>query len=84
MEKYRQAISDAITELEDNKERLIENLFEIAINGELRDWAKDVELGEDFYFSRELFQSLDDKNIKLLIALIENIEMTVFRLSTSI
>ena len=61
------------------KEQLIDKVFDLAITGELKDWADTVEEGEDFYFSKELFESLNDKNVKKVISLIEFIELNFLK-----
>lgn len=75
MDQYDKAISNAIDQIEVCKENLIDIIFEIAINGELKEWAENVEVGEHFYFSKELFLSLEDKNIQHVISIIEMMEM---------
>lgn len=52
-------------------------MFEIAINGELKDFAETVDIGEHFFFSRELFESLEDEKIKKLLTLINNLENVI-------
>lgn len=75
MDHYEVAISNAIHEIEVCKEKLIDIIFDITISGELKDWAENVEVGEDFYFSKELYESLDDQNIKHLLSIINHLEM---------
>lgn len=53
MNYYENAIVNLIVELNHTKGNLIDNLFQIAITGELKDWAETVDIGEYFFFSRE-------------------------------
>jgi hypothetical protein len=79
---YNKSIGNSIVILEETKERLTDVIFQIAINGELKEWADEVEIGEHFYFSKELLQSLEDEKINLLISLVENIETVIAKLES--
>jgi hypothetical protein len=74
MNDYQHAIERTLKLLDETKERLIDQIFDLAINGELKAWSETIEIGEHFYFSKELLQSLEDENIKQLIDLIAQIE----------
>ncbi|MGQ7855800.1 hypothetical protein ACUN24_16320 [Pedobacter sp. WC2501] len=74
MDDYQHAIERTLKQLEETKEKLIDQIFDLAINGELKEWSETIEIGEHFYFGKELFESLEDKNIKQLIDLIAKIE----------
>lgn len=74
MNEYEGAILDTKFIIEEFKDKLIDCLFEIAINGELKEWAENVEVGEDFYFSKELYESLNDLKIKHLVSIINHLE----------
>jgi len=74
MNYYQHAIERMLKLLDETKERLIDQIFDLAINGELKEWSETVEIGEHFYFSKELFESLEDENIKQLIDLVAKIE----------
>ena len=80
MNYYKNAIANVIIELNHTKENLIDNLFQIAITGELKDWAETVDIGEHFFFSRDLFESLEDERIKKLLTLIGTIENVIYDL----
>lgn len=74
MDDYQQAIERTLKLLDATKEKLIDQIFDLAINGELREWSETVEIGEHFFFSRELLESLEDSNIQYLISLIDQLE----------
>ena len=81
MDDYQHAIERTLKQLEETKEKLIDQIFDLAINGELKEWSENVEVGENFYFSRELFQSLDDKSIKTILRLVDIIEDFIFNIN---
>ena len=72
--KYQTVLRETLLLIEQTKEQLIDHVFNLAITGELRDWANTVDEGEHFYFSKELFESLDDTNIQKIISVINFIE----------
>ena len=74
MNDYQTNISETFTILIETKEKLIQKIFDLAISGELKEWSDTIEEGEHFFFSRELFESLEDEKIKQLISLIISIE----------
>lgn len=75
MDNYTLSILNATNKLEQCKEELIDAMFDLAINGELKEWNNIVGEGEHFYFRRELFESLDDHNVQQLIKIIDVLEM---------
>jgi len=74
MNDYQTNISETVEILTDTKQKLIQKVFDLAITGELKEWSDTIEEGEHFIFSRELFESLEDENIRQLIDLITHIE----------
>lgn len=74
--KYRTVLHETLLLIEQTKEQLIDKVFDLAVTGELKEWADAVEEGGDFYFSKELFESLDDENIRKVISLINFIELS--------
>ena len=73
--KYQTVLHETLLLIEQTKEQLIDKVFDLAITGELKEWSNTVEEGEYFYFSKELFESLEDKNISVIISLINRIEI---------
>lgn len=75
MNDYQTNISETIEILIETKHKLIQKMFDLAITGELKEWSDTIDVGEHFYFSRELFESLDDPNIRYLIFLTTQLEI---------
>ncbi|MCY1662562.1 hypothetical protein [Chryseobacterium sp. SL1] len=75
------SILNAISVLEQCKEELIDAMFDVAFNGELKQSNYLVGECELFYFSRELSDSLDDPNVQRLIKIIDSLEMKFLNIS---
>lgn len=81
MNHYESSVINTVNLLNEFKEELVDNIFQIAINGELRVWSEITEIGEDYFFSKELLESLEDENVQMLISLVEHIEFIVNKFS---
>ncbi|RZJ49277.1 MAG: hypothetical protein EOO44_18565 [Flavobacterium sp.] len=77
MNSYELAIQKTIHQLSESKENLVDNIFQIAINGELKVWSEITEVGEHYFFSKELLQSLEDEKVQMLISLVEQMEFFI-------
>ncbi|WP_175635093.1 hypothetical protein [Pedobacter ghigonis] len=74
MNDYQTNISETVEILIEIKHKLIQKIFDLAITGELKEWSDTIEEGEHFFFSRELFESLEDRNVKVIIGVVAEIE----------
>lgn len=77
MDDYQTNISKTVEILTETKDKLIQKVFDLAITGELKEWSDTIDVGEHFYFSRELFESLGDTAIHKLLTLIGKIENVI-------
>ena len=78
MEKeYRTVIRDAVLKLVGIRNEVFDLSFDLAISGELKEWADAVPVGEDHTFTRELFEGCNDVNLKLLTELLGKVETVV-------
>lgn len=71
---YREALLNAASKLDFFMEGLLSNLFEVAMTGELKEWAETVPNGESHTLGMDLFSALDDINAKALVRLYKAIE----------
>lgn len=78
MEKdyYKECLKDAMTNLIRVNESIFENLIEISMQGELKEWNRSVPVGETHQFDFEIFRNSNDINIQLLVKLIESVDAT--------
>ena len=75
-EYYRECVQDALKNLLEVNQSIVDSLIPIAMNGELSEWNKSVPVGEVHQFNFELFKSCDDMNIKLLVDVLEKVDNT--------
>lgn len=73
---YRECVQDALKNLLEVNQSIVDSLIPIAMNGELSEWNKSVPVGEVHQFNFELFKSCDDMNIKLLVEVLEKVDST--------
>jgi len=74
--EYKESLEQAAAALVGIREQLFNIIFQVAITGELREWADSVEIGEQFTFSKEMFTGCGDANIQLLTQLLTSVEQT--------
>ena len=77
---YTEAIKDTVSVLVEARQKLFDQLFELSVTGELKEWADGVPVGEDHTFTKEIFDGLNDTNIQLLMPLLLKIETTTEKL----
>ncbi|MCX2575067.1 hypothetical protein [Pedobacter sandarakinus] len=80
MNDYQTNIFETVEILNETKHKLIQKVFDLAITGELKEWSDTIDVGEHFFFTRELFESLEDNRIKMIVALIDHLEVTLYKL----
>lgn len=67
--KYREAILGATSSLNSFASILFDKMFEIAVRGELKEWANTVPDKETHEITPELFEGCDDINIRACISI---------------
>lgn len=75
-ESYKENLKEVLENLEKANELILDSMISIALKGELLEWSNSVPVGEDHYFSKELFEGCDDYNIQLLVSLAEKLDET--------
>ena len=73
---YEDSLQQAAAALVDIREQLFNIVFQVAITGELKDWAESVDVGETVTFSKEMFEGCGDANVQLLTKLLSEVELT--------
>lgn len=76
-ESYRESLTVAVSKLVDIRQQVFDLAFDLAMAGELKEWSENVPAGEVHTFSKEIFEGCGDANLKLITALLTNIEITV-------
>lgn len=71
---YEKGILEALNKLIEANHAIFDGAVSIALHGELKEWSDAVPEGETHTFEFALLKQSDDPNIKLLIALMEEIE----------
>lgn len=74
---YRQALTDAVSDLVNIRSRVFDILFQLAVTGELKEWAETVPVGESHIFTKEMFEGCNDANMQMIVKLLNDIENTV-------
>jgi hypothetical protein len=72
-ENYRQNLIHALENLVTVNESVYQSIIDLAMQGELKAFNDTVPLGEVHQFDYELFKNMDDKNVQLLIEVIDKV-----------
>ena len=81
-ESYKEALLASVKLLVKTRHQLYDQLFELAVTGELQEWAASVPVGESHTFTNELFEALEDTNVQTLMPMLRMIEKTAEQLCT--
>ena len=73
-DSYEKGIIEALNKLIEANNAIFDGAVGIALHGELKEWSDTVPDGETHTFDFALIKQSEDPNIKLLIALMEEIE----------
>lgn len=73
-DSYEKGIIEALNKLIEANNAIFDGAVGIALHGELKEWSDSVPEGETHTFEFSLIKQSEDPNIKLLIALMEEIE----------
>lgn len=73
---YKESIIDVVRKLDEVYDILFDQVFNIAMSGELKQWSKGVEVGEVHQFNKEIFEGCSDINLNLLTTLMRHVENT--------
>jgi len=73
-DSYEKGIIEALNKLIEANNAIFDGAVGIALHGELKEWSDGVPDGETHTFEFALIKQSEDPNIKLLIALMEEIE----------
>lgn len=73
-EYYKESVKDALYNLIKVNGSIFDSLISISMQGELKEWNKQVPVGETHQFDFELFKNSDDINIQLLVQIIEKVD----------
>lgn len=73
---YKESLQQAAAGLLNIREQLFDIVFQVAITGELKEWADGIDDGEAFPFSKEMFEGCEDANVLLLTKLLSGVEQT--------
>ncbi|GAB3840684.1 hypothetical protein [Hymenobacter jeollabukensis] len=74
--EYRESLQQAATALVGIRGQLFDLVFQVAITGELKEWADSIAVGEQVTFSKEMFAGCEDTNVRLLTQLLTGVEQT--------
>lgn len=75
-DNYKENLKEALKNLIKVNESIFNSLFDISMQGDLKEWNNAVPIGETHQFDFELFKNSGDTNIQLLVKLIENVDAT--------
>ena len=73
-EQYRQNLKEALKNLEQVDKIIFQSIIDVAMQGELKSFNDDVPINEVHELSYQLFKGLDDKNVQLLLEVIDKID----------
>lgn len=73
---YRETLTETVTGLVNVRQQIFDLLFQLAITGELKEWADSVPVGEFHTFTKEIFEGCSDANMHLLVKLLNQVETT--------
>lgn len=75
-DNYKENLRDALQNLIKMNQSIFDSLISISMQGELKEWSDSVPVGETHQFDFAVFKNSDDKNIQLLVKLIETVDET--------
>lgn len=73
---YRETLQATLEKLVRMRGEIFDCLLQLAVTGELKEWADAVPVGECHTFSTELFAACDDANMQILVRLLNRVEQT--------
>jgi hypothetical protein len=74
--KYRENLKEALRNLIEVNESIFKSIIDVSMQGDLKEFNDAVPIGETHQFDFEIFKNSNDKNILLLVELMEKVEET--------
>ena len=75
-ENYRETVSDVKAHLETFSDEIGKYMFLLAVQGKWKKWEEGVAVGTEIELNYAMFRETDDKNIQLLLSLIDKVQET--------
>jgi hypothetical protein len=79
-ENYRHSLIYSIKELIKTRDVVFECAFRVAMNNQLEEFNDVFEVGDEYQFNIEHFEDSNDINLKLIVNLLKEVELTVNKL----
>lgn len=74
MNTYHTAVINALDKLIEANMGVMEGALSIALQGPLKEWSNEVPEGEEHAFTFDAMSKIEDDNVQMLIALMEQIQ----------
>ncbi len=75
-DRYKESLKETWKTLQAANEDIFQSMIHVLTQGELKQWNKEVPIGEVHQFDWEIFKNSDDTNIQLLVKVMENVDNT--------
>jgi len=75
-DKYKETLLSSVNKLVEIRESIFAIILYLSLAGELKEWEANIEIGETFEFTKELFLSIKDENVQSLVKLLDAVENT--------
>ena len=73
---YKESLKETLKTLKTANEDIFASMIHVLTQGELKEWNKEVPIGEAHQFDWDLFKNSDDTNIQMLVKLMETVDET--------